>query len=254
MSNLILARPLSDTATVTGTAGQGDFVIGNLLKRELSDFYRTSLVSEINIDFGAATEIDFVSLIGHTGQGTVTVKAGSTDTVSDYTSGSLNLITGTDYGFDKNVFCAVITAQTYRYWKLEIDDTGNADGYIDIGRLYLANKFQPTVNISYGLSEGYLDQSRKKRKISGGTSSVIRTPLKTIEFSFDFGSQAEMFSELRDFDLYRGIARDICVVSDNDDTTYFQKRFVYGTIDELNPIVIPAVSIYRKDYSVTEII
>lgn len=253
MKNLIIASPLS--GTVTGTSGQGDFVIGNLLKRELSDFYRTSLVSEINIDFGSATEIDFISLIAHTGQGSVTVKAGTTDAVTDYTSGSLDLITGTDYGFDKNSFVLNLdTSQTYRYWKIEIDDTGNADGYIDIGRLYVTKKFQPTVNVSYGLGEGYIDNSRKTRKISGGTSSVIRTPLKTIEFSLDFGDKAEMYGELRDFDFYRGIARDIVIVPDYDDNTYFQKRFIYGTMDELNPIVIPAFSIYRKEFTLTELI
>ena len=157
MSNILMARPLSDSATLIGTTALGnDNVISNLQKRELSSIYRTSLVSEINIDMGAATEIDFIALVGHNGQGTVTIKAGTTAAVSDYTSGALDLITGTDYGLDKNMFAAKITAQTYRYWKLEIDDTGNADGYFQAGRMYLSKSFQPIINADYGLKKGLL--------------------------------------------------------------------------------------------------
>lgn len=255
MSNILMARPLSDSATLIGTTALGnDNVISNLQKRELSSIYRTSLVSEINIDMGAATEIDFIALVGHNGQGTVTIKAGTTAAVSDYTSGALDLITGTDYGLDKNMFAAKITAQTYRYWKLEIDDTGNADGYFQAGRMYLSKSFQPIINADYGLEEGLIDSSRVQRTMSGGVSAVYRQPLKTIKWSLSFGTQSEMYSTLHDFDTMRGITKDIIVIPDISDTTYFQKRSVYGTFDELAPIVNAYFGIFQKNFKVTEIL
>lgn len=254
MSNIILATPLSDNATITGTNPLGENIIGNLQKRELSDVYRTSLVNEINIDMGVATAIDFISLMGHNGQGTVTIKAGTTSAVSDYTSGSLNLITGSSVGYDKNCFAAKITTQTYRYWKLEIDDTGNADGYFQAGRLYLSKAFIPNTNASYGFAEGYLDRSRNQRTISGGLSSVSRTPLRTVQWDLEFGSESEMYGTLRDIDLTRGVSKDVLLIPDIDDTSYFQKRYVYGIMDELTPIVIRFYNVYQKSYKVTEII
>ena len=252
--NIILATPLSDMAAISGTTALGNNTIGNIQKRELSDVYRTSLVNEINIDMGVATAIDFIALIGHNGKGTVTVKAGTTSAVSDYTSGSLNLITGTDAGYGKNCFAAKITTQTYRYWKLEINDTGNPEGFFQAGRLYLSKAFIPTTNASYGFAEGYIDRSRNQRTISGGLSSVSRTPLRTVQWELDFGSESEMYGTLRDIDLARGISKDVLLIPDMDDTSYFQKRYVYGIMDEINPIVIRFYNVYQKSYKVTEII
>lgn len=254
MSNIIMATPLSDTATITGTSALGENPVSNLQKRELTSIFRTSLVCQIDIDMGSATAIDFISLIGHNGQGTVTVKAGTTSAVTNYTSGSLNLITGTDCGYDRNCFATKIATQTYRYWRLDIVDTGNPDGFFQAGRLYLSKVFQPAVNASYGLKEGYLDRSRNIRTIGGGVSSVNRVPLRTCEWSLDFVNQTEMYGTLRDIDLVRGVSKDVLIIPDIEDTTYFQKRYVYGILDELNPIVIAYHGIYQKSYKIMEII
>jgi len=254
MSNIIMATPLSDTATITGTSALGENPVSNLQKRELTSVFRTSIVCQIDIDMGSATAIDFVSLIGHNGQGTVTVKAGTTSAVTNYTSGALNLITGTDCNYDRNCFAAKIATQTYRYWRLEINDTGNPDGYFQAGRVYLSKVFQPAVNASYGFKEGYLDRSRNQRTISGGVSSVSRTPLRTCEWSLDFLSESEMYGTMRDIDLTRGVSKDVLIIPDIADTAYFQKRYVYGILDELTPIVIAYHGIYQKSYKITEII
>lgn len=254
MSNIIMATPLSDIATMTGTTALGENPVSNLQKRELSSVYRSSLVCQIDIDMGSATAIDFIGLIGHNGQGTVTVKAGTTSAVTNYTSGSLNLITGTNYGYDRNCFALKITTQTYRYWRLEIVDTGNPDGFFQAGRLYLSKVFQPAINASYGLQEGYFDRSRNQRTIAGGVSSVNRVPLRTCQWSLDFVTETEMYGTLRDIDLTRGMSKDVLIIPDIEDTSYFQKRYVYGIMDELNPIVIAYHGIYQKSYKITEII
>lgn len=255
MSNLLMATPLSDNATITATTPLGDANIAtNLQKRELSVLYRSSLVCQIDIDMGSATAVDFISLIGHNGQGNVTIKAGTTSAVTNYTSGSLPLITGTDCGYDKNLFAKQISTQTYRYWRLEIDDTGNPDGYFQAGRLYLSKSFQPAVNASYGFKEGYNDRSRNQRTISGAQSSVRRPPLRTAEWAFEFVTEAEMYGTLREIDLARGTTKDVLIIPDIADTTYFQKRYVYGSMDELSPIVIVYYGIYQKSFKITEIL
>lgn len=255
MSNLLMATPLSDMATMTGTAPLGSSnIVTNLQKRELSSVYRSRLVCQVEIDMLAATEIDFIALVGHNGQGTVTVKAGTTSAVSDYTSGSLNLITGTDCSYNKNLFAKQITAQTYRYWQIEIDDTGNSDGYFQAGRVYLSKSFQPSVNASYGFREGYNDRSRNQRTISGSQSIVSRVPLRTAEWQLEFVTEAEMYGTLREIDLTRGTSKDVLIIPDMADTAYFQKRYVYGSMDELYPIVIAYYGIYQKSFKITEIL
>jgi len=251
--NVLLATPLSDDATITGTLAKGGNSLQNMQRRDLFRFYRTETTAQINIDLGTAQEIDFISLISHNGQGTVTIKAGTDNTVSDYNSGALDLITGTDVGNNKNVFAASITAQTFRYWRLDISDSGNPDGYFQAGRLYLSKAFIPAVNASYGFKEGYVDRSRKRRTVAGSIIPTIRTPLRRAEWQLDFATEADMYGTARDIDFNRGTSQDLLFIPDMDDSTYFQKRYIYGTMDSIEPIVLPAFDIYRKAYKITEI-
>ncbi|MBW2596805.1 MAG: hypothetical protein JRC93_12715, partial [Deltaproteobacteria bacterium] len=40
--------------------------------------------------------------------------------------------------------------QTYRYWRVQVSDQSNTDGYIEIGELYLGPYLEPSKNYSYG--------------------------------------------------------------------------------------------------------
>lgn len=258
MNNFLLCTPeLSDSATLTGSTALGDNTVGNLQKRSLSRVWRSSdeTASYINIDFGEAVEIDFISIVKHNGtaSGSVTIKAGTTDAVSDYNSGSLDLITGTDVGYDSNMFMALITAQTYRHWKIEIDDTGNPDGYFQAGRVYLSKAFQPTINMSYGVMDGFRDNSRVSRTLSGDGVPVIRAPLKALEVSMEFGNKDEMYGTLYDIDRLRGISKDVLFIQDPEETTHFQRKYIYGLMEETTPIVNEYFNLFQKSFKILEL-
>ena len=252
MSSLILATPaISDKSSISGTVGFGDNSLANLQIQSLSLIYRSGQVCDIEFDFGVATEIDFISLIKHNGTGTVRIRAGDTDAHIDYNSGALPLITGGDVGYSDNLFAVKITAQTYRYWRLEIENSGL--DYFQAGRVYLSKVFQPNINASYGYQEGFIDNSRKNRSISGNEISTTRKPLKMVEFTMDFLSKNEIYGSLYDIDKTRGSTKDILIIRDMDETSYFQKQYIYGTINELNPITIASLNIYQKSYKITEL-
>lgn len=257
MSNIYLAHPeLSDAATITGSAAMGDMTIGNVQKKSLSRVYRTSdLSASIAIDLGSAQAINLCSIVAHNGSasGTVTIKAGTTAAVSDYTSGALDLITGSDLGYSSNSFASVFASQTYRYWQLDFSDASNTDGYLQIGRIYLSNAFTPDTNINYGIEEGFSDLSRNTRTLNGEVISVEREPYRVAQFEMDFLSKDEAFTSLYEFDRLRGKKKDVVFIPDMAESTHFQRRFVYGIFSEINPIVNRAFRIYRKRYRIEEI-
>lgn len=259
MSNIVLAAPtLSDAGTITGSESVGDMTIGNLQKRSLKRMFRTLTLSgiEINIDLGSAQEIDLIALIGHNGTSgaTVTVQAGSTDAVSDYTSGSLSLISGTDIGLDENLFTLLLgTSQTYRYWKLTISDASNPAGYFQAGRLYLSKAFQPGINIDYGTAEGFIDNSKTTRTTNGEPVPLRREPYRFAEFTLSFGTEAEMYGTLYDIDRLRGTSKDVLYINDPAATTHFQRRFVYGLMSEMNPTINRLYELFQKKYRIEEI-
>ena len=258
MSNMILATPvLSDAATVTSSTAVGAMTVNNLQKRSLNRIWRITDLSTgyVAIDFGSATTVNLIALIGHNGSasGTVTVKGGTTSAVTDYSSGALSLITGTDQGYDQNIFVHNFGGGTYRYWKLEFSDASNADGYLQAGRLYMSMKFQPDVNISYNLAEGFIDNSRISRTINGEPVPLRRDPYRFVEFSLDFGSETEMYGTLYDVDRLRGSSKDVLYISDPEATTHYQRRYVYGLMTDLKPIVNRNFQIFQKSYRIEEI-
>lgn len=257
MSNIILASPhLIDSSTITGSESVGDMSLLNLKSRNLYRKFRTTnLSAQINIDLGSAQEINFASIVAHNGttSATVTIKAGSTSAVSDYNSGALSLLTGSDLGFDLNAFANKFTSQTYRYWRFDFSDTSNPDAYLEMGRIYLSKAFQPSLNAVYGMQEGYQDNSRVKRTVSNAVSSIIRSPYKNIDFELDFASAEEMYGEARKIDRLQGQAKDVICVPDIDDSSYFQERFIYGRMTSNPPVISEAFQIYRKSYQIEEI-
>lgn len=260
MSNAILATPIiSDAATITGSDSVGDMTISNLNKRSLKRKYRSLELSslEINVDLGSAQNINFFALIAHnlTSLATITVQAGTTDAVSDYSSGSLSGITGADAGFDRQAFFKFLTSgQNYQYWKFTISDASNPDGYIEFGRLYLSNAFQPEINIDYGVAWGHEDRSLISETVNGETVPLIRPIKKTCNWSLSFGSESEMFGTLFDIDRLRGMSKDVIFIEDPDATTYAQHKFIYGLMSELNQIVNGTFELYQKQYAIKEIL
>lgn len=256
MENVILASPaISDLSTITGSLAVGDMSLQNLKAMNIYQKYRTTNLSAvINIDLGSAQSIDFASVIAHNLGGTITVKAGTTDSVADYTSGALNAITGTDMSHSRNTFATKFTAQSYRYWQFAFSDVSNPDGYLEMGRVYLSKCFQPSKNAVYGMEEGYKDDSRSAWTVSGGLSSVSRTPKRVAKWELDFATSAEMYAQARDIDRTRGTSKDVLFIPDLDDTNYFQERVIYGKMTANNPVISAAFSIYRKSYDIEEII
>jgi len=255
--NILIAKPLSDIAILEGSMALGANSIDRLKKMQLFRFWRSTLNETfISIDFGEATEIDFIGLIGHSGTsaGTITIKAGSTKDVSDYTLSGLDLLNGVDLGYEKNLFAVKLPEeQTYRYWKIEIDDSTNPKGYIDVGRLYMDKCFVPEVNASYGAEIGHHDSSRIKRTISGAGIPLERKKLRRFSFLFDFLSEDEAFDVLFDLDAIRGQSKDVLFIFDIEETKHFQRKYIYGTMEDNKPIDLPFYNIYRKQYTITEI-
>lgn len=259
MSNAILATPVfSDLATLTGSESVGDMTISNLNKRSLKRKYRTLELSSvvINVDLGSVRNVNFFALIAHnlTSSATITVQAGSTDAVTDYNTGALSGITGNDAGFEQQSFYKfLMSGQRFRYWRFTISDASNPDNYIQIGRLYLSNAFQPTINIDYGVSWGFEDRSLISETVSGEVVPLVRPKRKMCDWSLSFGSESEMFGTLFDIDRLRGMSKDVIFIEDPEATTYAQHKFIYGLMSELNQIINGAFQLYQKQYKIKEL-
>lgn len=74
---------------------------------------------------------------------------------------------------------------------LELDDSANADGYLQAARLVLGNYFEPEKNMSYGLAMSWQEQSRQVRTEGGTLRTDERQAYRRFSFSLDWLTPAE---------------------------------------------------------------
>jgi len=155
---------LNNAVYIKFTAGSGDdFAVGdkwyfkaiNLFNSErIIDWHRDSRYrtkelespNTITIDLGSAKEIKALVIFDHnfTSGVTLSLKGNTADAW-----GAPAFSEAVSYNADK-ILHYLSSAQTYRYWQLQITDTSNPDTYIEIGELFLGSYFEPDKNFSYG--------------------------------------------------------------------------------------------------------
>lgn len=274
MQNMLLACPvLSDNSALTGSASSGSLGIENLKDSDLKAVYRINNNSGFIVsDLGVQQKINFIAIVGHNGSSRSYARIRAANSMLDLTSnptfdsGDIPFrshqtgydglwaasVTDEEYGaMPKNLFAQYFHDVNCRYWRIDIDDP-NAT-YLDFGRLYISNAWQPETNMDYGIAHGLIDPSRKARTKAGNPVSVELEPYRFVEFKLGFGSEAEMFDHAFDFERLRGRTKDVLFIHDPDATAYLQKRSVYGTMEALQPIINTSFSIFEKTFRIEEI-
>lgn len=143
-------------------------------------------------------------------------------------------------------------AVTQRYWRLEFDDTGNPDGYIQAGRVFIGPAWQPTINPSYGMSTAWETKTDVQPALGGAEYYGRRTPYRTTRFSLDWMSEDEGMSQAFDIDRRAGIDKEVFWVHDPDDTVHANRRQYLGRFRALSPIEYPYHNITKKAFEIKE--
>ncbi|MCF0055509.1 hypothetical protein [Dyadobacter sp. CY356] len=263
MQNMILANALlSDAATISGTSGAGDLPLANLQEMDLKAIYRAmGDTITLTVDLLTAKQINLVALIAHNCSPIASVRLRASNTnnssTAPYDTGLLparsnqTAFVDSGYPLEKNMFLSFFAPQTYRYWFIDIVDTGAA--YIDIGRLYISNAFQPTTNMDYGLSEGVVDPSKVNRVVSGGKIPREFVKYKTAEFTLGYMNEDETYGKVFALEMACGRTKDVLFIPDPDAKSLLQIRSHYGTMETINPKVAFQYSLYNKSFRIEEI-
>lgn len=141
-----------------------------------------------------------------------------------------------------------------RYWRIEINDTANLAGYIQIGRPFIGPAWQPTINMTYGESFAWETKTEVQEAISGAEYFQPRLPFRVHRFSLDWMSQDEAFS--RAFEIMRraGIDKEILFIFDPADTVHALRRRFMGRLRTLSPIENPYINLHKSAFEAKEIL
>ena len=253
MANMLLATPiLSDAAVLSASTFPAGLPVGNLQRSPIGEVCRLLDPENafIQIDMGAAHPIRLIALLGHNGssRGHARIRAAAQlenlETTPDYDSGEIPIRSHQqDFDSDSQIgalpknHCIHVPGviQAYQFWRIDITDTEVP--YLDIGRLYLADPFQPETNMDYGIQDGFIDPSSTARAYSGKLISNERPMYRAVDLKLSFGTESEMYGQLFEIDRLRGTTRDVLLISDPDNLSMIQKRTIYGVMKNLSQVV-----------------
>jgi hypothetical protein len=213
----------------------------------------------INIDLGAVRDIRVMAILRHNLSLSATVQfqfysdSGYTTLVGDsgalpvwlpfYPPGSLNwghvslwdgMITAEDQnGYQFDFIRALPSPVIARYCQVNIIDTANPAGYVELGRCILSPAWQPPENLIYGATVGWNSSATSDRALGGrlyiDETAMWRECACTLEHLDDgvaMGCVIEMQRRL-------GKSGELLFVWDPDDTTQamWQRSFLCNMAD-----------------------
>ncbi len=135
--------------------------------------------------------------------------------------------------------------QLFQYVRIDVNDAANADGYIDVGRLYLSYLFQPTFNMTYGSGVPTPSEDVIRIESEGGLEhSVPRPKKKKFRLTLQFTSEQELMEGIWEILRRRGSSGDVLVIP-FPDSTWKHHTIMYSLMSAGPQIVIPSWSTYE---------
>ncbi len=146
----------------------------------------TDAAEWIEFDLGSARSINFAAIVNTNvtaTSATFRIRGGTTTAPSDFTQ---NLPAGQIVRTGSS-WASFSSAQNYRYWRLEIDDPSNPDGYVQTGYVVLGTSVDWTFSYLRGWGPIRNRIARVAENLNGApfVGPLIR---KTTDVSFEFGS------------------------------------------------------------------
>lgn len=285
MSNLILAFPNRiDEATLSGGSWQSTLPRANLQDRVLGHVARTADAAlantQFDVDLGKSRRIRMLAIVRHNLSVSAKVRLRGNDTASftapAYDSGWVdawprqyataemawedpNFWSGRpsqeQRDFLPKVFIHVAdTMKFLRYWRVEVDDTTNPDGYVEAGRVFIGEVWQPTYNASYGWKLGVDADTRIDKAVSGTEYFDRRSPARTQTFSLDWLTADEAFQRAFDLHWRQGLDREVFFIADPADSVNLLRRSWLARLEQINPIEQPYFAHHRAAFAMKEIL
>jgi hypothetical protein len=279
-NNIILSYPnRANAATITGGSWLAGLPASNLANREMWKVARSANAlttsTKFNVDIGAVKPLRAFALANHNLSASATwrVTLGTAAGASDvYDSGFSNVWrmafgdlvewesvtwwTGTAGDeYLRSPYAAMCVADdTYsaRYVTIEINDTANVDGYVQIGRMFAGGALQPTYNASYGLQDGVKDLSSTDSAESGALWGTERRRMRYTSLVLGYVTPDEA-SYVHEMQRLLGTLGEVLYIPYPADMGQSQRYGYLGRLSELSAIEYPHYRIRSLPIKIEEL-
>jgi hypothetical protein len=130
-----------------------------------------------------------------------------------------------------HVFDADVTGQ---YWKFDVDNSSNSDGYIEIGRLFMGTAWIPSNGIDEGASAGFEHLTTIQQSAGGTRYYNRRRAARTYSFACSVLPADEVNEDVYTIAAIAGLDKQVFVIPDPDvSTEQLSRRCILGNLSEM---------------------
>lgn len=262
-----------DSASVAATSSASGYALSNTTINNKSSVWRSTSLSEQTIsgDWGGTAKdisglaLAFSNLIEGS---TVRLKLYQevADTLPSYDSGvrtvwfaydppdgfeTIGLISFA-FGGGTN-FSMFFNEVAVKRFEIIVTSSGNADGYIEIGRVILGKAWSPTYNAEYGAQITPIDLSQISRTVGGDQKVDVRTMHKKMDFNLRYMPQTDK-AALSAIVRKIGMRQPVFVsMYPNETDEVFQAGNIFGRFESLSPFEHSLTNVYDTSITIEEI-
>lgn len=286
MANIYLAwQNRTDTASLSSGSWNALLPLANLQNRQVQKVARsadTALAStKFDVDLGAAYQISVLALIVHnisvSGKVRITASDTATFTALAYDSGWVSvwpagvipislleweednfwlgtLSANARAGYQSPFINILPSTVTQRYWRVEINDTGNSDGYVQIGRLFMARGWRPGINYAYGASLGYEDPTPVDVSLSGAEFFDVRSKFRVFGFDIDYITDSDAYAYALELQRIAGVSGEVLMCQDTDDAARMPQRAFVGRLRQIGGVTQATPTSHSARFEIKELL
>lgn len=146
------------------------------------------------------------------------------------------------------------TPQTYQYWRVDISDTANPDGYIEMGRFFMGSVWQPGINMSYGASLHYEPRDDAVETPSGAEYFDERNARRVMRMTLQSITEDEAVMTVMRMQRQLGTSGELFVLWDDADNKYKPERAFLGRMQAVSPITAARWSEFEHGFDIRELL
>lgn len=290
MANCMFAYPdrtLASTVTTPGTSWNAALPLTNLKNRLKSKVARSTGVTTAHTTFDitlpALQSIRMLAILNHNAStaATVTLKfsalaLGGSELGAaanlpfwapfypmetplewmdeNYWDGTLCDADAADYKPSPDFWYVLPQVVSAKYVRVEITDTTNPAGYFQLGRCFVANGFQPAINLEYGATVAWVQDVLQDKSLGGVDWITALSSGREITGSLGNLSIAEGMVHVFDRQRRLGVEGELYFIFDPDDTLLlYKQRAMLCRYDNADPLQFPFFDVTTAAFTLKEV-
>ena len=270
-----------DKSTLTGGSWQAPLTNIQTLRlaQRARSLNATNSSTIINIEFDKEQLIEVFSLNAHniSVDGWVRIFAGSSLGATDlYDSGEIEVwpplfstlsLHWKDYHFwsgkideemrkeyQHNFIHILKDSVKTKYFRIEIFDKNNTDGYVEIGRIFAGRVFEPQFNVIYGAQLAWEDSSKIDQSLIGVEYASVTPMVRVANVNYDYSFRREALEGLYEIQRQSGITQEVLFIGNSDDLGQMDRLSFLGRFRRIEPIKWHFMDLHSTGFEVKELL